>query len=186
MIRVNLLPVRAARKKENVRRQVSVFFLTVFFAICVLGYLAYSMNRKMAELSDDIEGAKRELAELEVVIKKVNEFKDNLARVEAKMAVIERLQTNRTGSVRIMDALTSLVVAQKMWLTSLSEAGGVMTLVGMAVDNKTIADFMKRLEGSPYVDDVNLVASRQTPMGPDKKFQGFPITSQAVILQPPQ
>jgi type IV pilus assembly protein PilN len=186
MIRVNLLPVRAARKKENIRRQASIFFLTVFFGLCAMGYLAFSLNRSISNLNDKIEDAQQELQELDAINRKVKEIKAKLNTLEAKMDIIQTLDANRTGSVRIMDALTSLVVAQKMWLTNLSEAGGQMTLNGVAVDNKTVADFMRRLEASPYFDQVNLVSSRQVAVAQGRKFKGFGVTCQTLILQPPQ
>ena len=186
MIRVNLLPVRAARKKENVRRQVSIFFLTVFFGICAMGYFFLSLNRAMGELNDQILNAQQELTELKAISRKVKEIKDKLDKLNAKMDIIQKLDTNRTGSVRIMDALTSLVVAQKMWLTNLKDTGGRMTLNGVAVDNKTIADFMRRLEGSPYFDQVNLVSSKQVAMGEGRKFNGFNINCMVSVLNPPQ
>lgn len=184
MIRINLLPVRAARKKENVRRQVSIFFLTLIFAIVTMGYFYFSLTRTISDLNEQISDAQMELQKLEAVIKKVKAIKDKLDKLEAKMDIIQKLETNRTGSVRIMDALTNLVVAQKMWLTSLSEAGGRMTLNGVAVDNKTIADFMRRLEESPYFDQVTLGSSKQVSMGQGRKFNGFNITCQALVLQP--
>lgn len=186
MIRVNLLPVRAARKKENVRRQVSIFFLTVFFGICAMGYFFLSLNRAMGELNDQILNAQQELTELKAISRKVKEIKDKLDKLNAKMDIIQKLDTNRTRSVRIMDALTSLVVAQKMWLTNLKDTGGRMTLNGVAVDNKTIADFMRRLEGSPYFDQVNLVSSKQVAMGEGRKFNGFNINCMVSALKPPQ
>ncbi|MBW1744115.1 MAG: PilN domain-containing protein [Deltaproteobacteria bacterium] len=185
MIRINLLPVRAARKKENIRRQVSVFLLTVFFGICVMAYLAFSLTRNISGVNDDIEVAQKELAELEVINIQIRELKDKLATLEAKMDVIQTLESNRTGAVRVMDLMTSLVIRQKMWLSSLTETGGRMILQGMAVDNKTVADFMTRLQRSPFFDQVVLVASRLTPMGPDNKFMAFNITCQALTLQPP-
>lgn len=186
MIRVNLLAVRAARKKENVRRQVSIFFLTTFFGICAMGYFYFSLNGTIGKLTDQISSAQQELAELEVISRKVKEIQDKLNKLNAKMDIIQKLDTNRTGSVRIMDALTSLVVAQKMWLTTLKETGGMMTLNGVAVDNKTIADFMRRLEGSPYFDQINLVSSKQVGMGEGRKFNGFNINCQVSVLKPPQ
>ncbi|UCD86843.1 MAG: PilN domain-containing protein [Desulfobacterales bacterium] len=186
MIRVNLLPVRAARKKENIRRQVSIFFLSAVMGLAFMGYLAYNLSGKINNMEEDIEDTQNELAELEAINKQVKEIQDKLNRLQAKMDIIQRLDANRIGSVRIMDALTSLVVAQKMWLTSLTEAGGQVTLNGVAVDNKTVADFMRRLEESPYFDQVNLLATRQVAMAEGRKFKGFSVTCQAVILQPPQ
>ncbi len=177
MIRINLLPVRAARKKENIRRQISVFFLCVFFFVAVLGYVAYYLSRNISELNAKIEDAQAELTKLQAIVKQVNAMKQELNKLEAKMDIIAMLELNRAGPVQIMDALTSLVVAEKMWLTSLTEEGGQMSLAGVAMDNKTIADFMTRIEKSPYFKVVDLISSKQVQLKKDKvKFKEFTIT----------
>jgi type IV pilus assembly protein PilN len=176
MIRINLLPVRAARKKENVRRQVSIFFLCVLFFVVVMGYVAFHLSRNISNLTANIENAQAELTKLQAIVKQVNEIKRKLNQLEAKMDIIAMLELNRGGPVRIMDALTSLVVAEKMWLTSLTENGGKMSLEGVAMDNKTIADFMTRIEKSPYFKVVDLNVSKQVKLERDKKFKRFTIT----------
>lgn len=177
MIRINLLPVRAARKKENIRRQVSIFFLCVFFSVAVMGYVAYHLGRTISDLNAKIENAQTELTKLQAIVKRVNEIKKELNKLEAKMDIIAMLELNRAGPVRIMDALTSLVVAERMWLTSLTEEGGKMSLAGVAMDNKTIADFMTRIEKSPYFKVVDLISSKQIVLKKDKvKFKEFTIT----------
>jgi type IV pilus assembly protein PilN len=176
MIRINLLPVRAARKKENIRRQVSIFFLCVFFFVSVMGYMAFHLSHSISKLTANIENAQTELTKLQAIVKQVNEIKKKLNTLEAKMDIIAMLELNRGGPVRVMDALTSLVVAEKMWLTSLTEAGGKMSLEGVAMDNKTIADFMTRIEKSPYFKVVDLDISKQIKLGKDKMFKRFTIT----------
>ena len=161
MIRINLLPVRAARKKENIRWQVSVFFLMILFGVVVMAYMAVSLSRNISNMNTKIEDAGRELEELEAISKKVSEIKDKLKKLQAKMDVIQTLEVNRTRSIRILDTLTGLVIADRMWLTHLDETGGTLNIRGMAMDNKTIADFMKALEGSPYFAGINLITSRQ-------------------------
>ena len=178
MIRINLLPVRAARKKENIRRQISIFFLGIFFFLAVMGYVAYELGRTISDLNVKIEKARTELTKLQAIVKQVNEIKNKLNKLEAKMDIIAKLELNRAGPVRIMDALTSLVVAEKMWLTSLTQSGGKMSLAGVAMDNKTIADFMTRIEKSPYFKVVDLISSKQIKMEKDKKFKKFTITCQ--------
>ncbi len=83
-----------------------------------------------------------------------------------------------------MDALTGIVVVDKMWLTSLKETGGAMTLTGTATDNKTVADFMTRLEKSPCFKMVDLVSTRQIEMDKGKKFKQFTITCQTSSRAP--
>ncbi len=176
MIQINLLPVRAARKKENIRRQVSIFFLCVFFVVAIMGYVAFHLGRTISDLNAKIEDAQAEFTKLQAITKKVNEIKKELNKLEAKMDIIAKLESNRGGPVRIMDALTSLVVAEKMWLTSLTEAGGTIFLKGVAMDNKTIADFMTRIEKSPYFKVADLNISKQIKLKMGKKFKEFTIT----------
>jgi len=61
MIRLNLLPFRAARKKENVRRQVSVIILSLVFAIIVMGYLFVTLSSKITDLNTKIKETKTEV-----------------------------------------------------------------------------------------------------------------------------
>ncbi len=176
MIRINLLPVRAARKRENIRRQVSVFALSVFLVLSVMAYVTIHLGRNISDLNAKIEDAQGELKKLQAINKQVNEIKKKLEKLEAKSNIIGMLEADRAGPVRIMDALTSLVVAEKMWLTSLTETGKKMNLAGVATDNKTIADFMTRLEKSPYFKVVDLISSKQIKLEKDKKFKQFTIT----------
>jgi type IV pilus assembly protein PilN len=184
MIRINLLPVRAARKKENIRRQISVFFLCVFFFVAVMGYVAYHLGRSISDLNAKIEHTQAELTKLQAIIKQVNEIKAKLNTLQAKMDIIAKLELNRAGPVRIMDALTGLVVAEKMWLTNLTEDGGMMSLKGVAMDNKTIADFMTRVEKSPYFQVVDLISSKQIKLEGDKKFKQFTIICRLSSMLP--
>ncbi len=178
MIRVNLLPVRAARKRENIRRQVSVFALCIVFTVSAMAYLAVSMTGTISDLTAKIEAAQRDLKRYQTAANRVKKIKSELQKLREKTDIIAKLEENRTGPVQIMDALTSLVVAERMWLTSLTEAGGKMNLAGVAMDNKTIADFMTRLENSPYFKVVDLISSKQIKLQKDKKFKQFTMTCQ--------
>lgn len=187
MIRINLLPIRAARKKENIRWQMSVFFLMILFGFVVMAYMAVSLTRSISNMNTKIEQAEKELKDLEILSKKVREIKDKLKKLQAKMDVIQMLEVNRTRSVRILDSLTGLVLADRMWLTNLTEKKGAVNMKGMAMDNKTIADFMKRLEGSPFFDAVNLVTSKQVQKTKTAgKFKEFTITCRSQMPKTPE
>jgi type IV pilus assembly protein PilN len=184
MIRINLLPVRAARRRENIRRQVSVFALCVVLTVSAMGYLAISMTHTISDLTDKIEAAQTDLKRYQAIEKRVNKIKGELQKLNEKMDIIAKLEENRAGPVLIMDALTGLVVAEKMWLTNLTEGGGKMNLEGVAMDNKTIADFMTRLEKSPYFNVVDLISSKQVKLEKDKKFKKFTMTCQLSSRRP--
>jgi len=63
MIRINLLPYRAARSKENIRRQVSVYCLSIMLLIIVFwvfnGYLSGRIDNLSARLDDLKKEVKR-------------------------------------------------------------------------------------------------------------------------------
>jgi type IV pilus assembly protein PilN len=106
MIKINLFPVRAARKKENIRRQVSIFFLCIVLGVCLMAYTTISMSRTISNLNRDIASTQADLAKYEAIAKQVNKMKQDLKRLEEKMDIIVQLEANRTGPVRFMDALT--------------------------------------------------------------------------------
>ena len=43
-----------------------------------------------------------------------------------------------------------------MWLKSLKQQGASLSLTGVALDNRTVAQFMDALKKSPYISGVNL------------------------------
>ena len=52
MIRINLLPFRAARKQENIRRQITIFGTSVLMVVLALIYFNGTMNDKIRGLED--------------------------------------------------------------------------------------------------------------------------------------
>ena len=175
MIRINILPHREIKRKENVRRQVSVFVLSVFLAMCFMWYLASNLSRQISDLETNIETAQKELKDLEAVVQEVNSLKQELEKIEAKVAVIKKLEANRGDAVRVMDAFTGLVLKGKMWLTHLTEQGKALSLEGVAMDNKVVADFLTRLQESAHFEAVELLFSTQVTIS-GRKFQKFKIT----------
>ena len=58
MIRINLLPYRAAQKKENIRRQISIFVLAVIMVVGILVYYNISLNNDIDALNTQIKNTK--------------------------------------------------------------------------------------------------------------------------------
>ena len=52
MIRINLLPFRAARKKENIKRQITVYGLVIVLLITVMAYYFLQLNSTLTNLKD--------------------------------------------------------------------------------------------------------------------------------------
>ncbi len=62
-----------------------------------------------------------------------------------------------------------------MWFTSFEAKELSVTIQGFALDNKTVADFMTRLEDSTLFDSVNLMTLKQQNYNKDINLKGFAI-----------
>ncbi len=156
MIRINLLPFRAARKKENIRRQVSIFLLTFIFTSIVLAYYNGVLKNEVVQLENNVTAVKTEIAKYRKSIQEIRRIKKALKTLNNKLKIIRALQTNRKWPITLLDSINLLVVEKRMWLTSISSKGPKIVIKGIALDNKTVADFMTRLEKSNLYTAVNL------------------------------
>jgi hypothetical protein len=54
-----------------------------------------------------------------------------------------------------------MAVPERAWITKVEESGGKFTISGRALDNQTVADFMRDLEASDYFENVDLIETSQ-------------------------
>ena len=177
MIRINLLPFRAARKKENIRRQVSIFLLSLAFMLIILFYFNFSLGGKIDDLNQKIKDTKSDLAKYEKINKEIAQIKKKLSNLKKKMAVMDTLEANRFAPVRLMDTMTKVIVPKRMWFTNLQSKGGKVNISGVALDNTTVADFMVRLENSGLFNEVDLKTLKRSKSKKGKlsKFKTFKV-----------
>ena len=146
MIRNNLLPFRTERKKENVRRQVSLFLLSLVLVLLVLFYYNFSLNSKLGKLNKRVKTTNSELTKYNEINKEIARIKKNLEILRKKMTVITQLESDRYAPVILMDTMTQVLVSKRMWFTSLSVSDNSINISGIALDEKTVEDFMVRLK----------------------------------------
>ena len=156
MIRINLLPFRAARKKENVRRQISIFVLSLILLFLTLTVAQNWSGNKLEKMEADLKETKAEVDRLSKITDKIKKYKKEIAETEQKIKVIQQLEADRTEPVRLLDAMTDLIIPNRMWFTAFDAKGNNVEVKGIAIDNKTVADFMTRLENSKRFSAVNL------------------------------
>lgn len=179
MIQINLLPYRTKRKVENIRRQVTVFALFLTMVLVSMFYYNSTLKKKIEELDTKITQINTEIVRVEKAAKEVDRIKGELKKLKQKIAVIKDLETKRKGAVRLLDDMTQMVAyettssnsddlegkenkpVKRLWFTSLRATGEKIKIKGIALDNKTIADFMTRLESSKSFTNVNLQRSKK-------------------------
>lgn len=158
MIRINLLPFRATRKQENIKHQVVIFLLSFVLTLSILFFVHFQFGRKVHALQTDIENKQTLLAAYQAKADEAKELDEYLEKVKERMDEIGKLQGDRSGPVHLLDDLTKWVVPKRMWITNLENSHGKLTIQGIAIDNKTVATFLRRLEDSGQFAEVRLLA----------------------------
>ncbi len=179
MIRINLLPFRAARKKENVRRQISIFLLSFALIIIAVVYWNIWLGNKISKLKARNQDTITQIAKYDKINKEIDQIKKTLSNLEQKIKVIETLEGGRRDAVKIMESMTELIIKERMWFTNLSVQGDNITIRGIALDERTIADFMKSLEGSGTVAYTNVTLKslkQQQVKGKSLNLKSFNVT----------
>ncbi|MHC1698467.1 MAG: PilN domain-containing protein [Geobacteraceae bacterium] len=163
MIKINLLPVRAAKRKETARQQAIIVAGTlVLVLLLALGAYSYLLIR-ISSTKDEISKAEQELAELKAQIGKINELEKLKAEVAKKLDILNQLRREKTGPVNRLKTI-SQAVPERLWITGYSESGTSVTLSGVAFSEELIADFMRSIEQSPDFATVELIVSEQVVM----------------------
>ncbi|MGA7827089.1 MAG: PilN domain-containing protein [Geobacteraceae bacterium] len=160
MIKINLLPVRAAKRKETVRQQAVILAATLGLVL-LLAFGAYSYFLiRISSTKEEISKSEQELSELKAKIGKIKELEKLKAEVTKKLDVLNQLRREKTGPVDRLKAI-SQAVPDRLWLTGYSESGTSVSLSGIAFSEELIADFMRSIEQSPDFMNVELVVSEQ-------------------------
>ncbi len=161
MIQINLLPVREWRRKEAVRQQISTFALSLILLIVGLLAVGLTVQGRVGAQRQVLASLEENIANFGYVSEQIERVNKKQEQIEDKFKAIERLQEGRTTTVRILDEIVSSIPIDRLWLTELSLKENNVQLGGVAMDNHTVALFMRRLETSPMCGSVNLISTTQ-------------------------
>jgi type IV pilus assembly protein PilN len=179
MIRINLLPFRAARKKENIRRQVSYYFGSVILVLAIMFYAFLEVRGELNSLKGEKQRIKTELATFEDTIKRIDELEKMIAEIRKKLDVIKDLEKKKTGPVHLLDQVAEAVPKDKLWLTSFVEKEGKLTLTGTAMDNETFSVFMTRLAQAELITSVDMKETKARYI-PEHKLNVFDFSLECI------
>jgi type IV pilus assembly protein PilN len=160
MIRINLLPVKEIKAEIGRRQELIVAGLCLGVTVFLILALHLVQSYRLSGLRAEADNLKKEIEVLNVKLKEVGDVQQKVKALQQKVKLIDDLGKRKVGPVRIMETLSSAVPG-RLWLTEFKEASGNLTISGVAVDNQTVAEFLKALSGSPYFADVDLVETTQ-------------------------
>jgi type IV pilus assembly protein PilN len=163
MIRLNLLPLKETERAIGRRQQLSLVALGMAIALLIMIVPFIVQGRTLATLDSQIDQLNKEIQQYNTQVKEVHELDRLKKEVQTKLNIIQDLNRKRVGPSRVLDDLSG-ATPDNLWLIDFTENNGQATVTGLALDNETIARFMRQLQASPYFFGVDLVeTSRTTP-----------------------
>lgn len=185
MIRINLLPVRVAKKRE-MGKQILVLFAAVIVAAGVGNYMWYAdRDSEFQANANGIRQVQTKIEELKKVIGEVDKINERKAEVEKKLGVLDGLRKGRSGPVKMMDALAG-AMPKKLWLRNFIEDKGGVRISGSAISHDEVAEFMRGLSsvvwtpkgmGRLVEQRRDAKTSRVELLSPDATIEEFPVSA---------
>ncbi|MCL4683274.1 PilN domain-containing protein [Myxococcota bacterium] len=155
MIRINLLPVREARRKAGVQQQLILLAAALVGAILLSAGFHQWMRITLSSAQMRTRALESQLEKYRPQQEQVAQFKAKKAEIEQKLSVITDLERSRSGPVNLMESLVTSI-PDRVWLTDLAADKGRISLSGMSLDNELVASFLTNLGRSPYFGQVEL------------------------------
>ena len=121
MIRINLLPIRAFKRRENIRLQISSFLLSVVVVVLLLGGFYFNRSQVVDEQLVTKEKVKKRW-EVQLAKEEILEIqKETMDVLEQRIDLIIDLIIRRSGPVKLLDEIITSTPNNEIWLTELSQ-----------------------------------------------------------------
>ena len=149
MITINLLRQPARRQFSFGGVQTKIIGAAVMtMALVILGgfYWYWSLSDQVKSQWAQIQGLQKETRRLKNVQTQMQRFERQKAELDRRLAVVRRLRGSRQGPVRLLSSLVNSVPEDpSLWLTSLKQKGGSLSIEGRSFDVGSLASFIDRL-----------------------------------------
>jgi len=178
MIKINLLPFRTARKKENIRRQISVFSLLILFSLVSMYWYNQVLNKQIMDVREKTEQANQQISKYKEKADRVAQIKNDLKVLGDKLEIVSSLKKQKEKHFILFKSMTDLVIPERMWLESFKTDSTGLTIKGIAFDNPTIAEFMEKLEKSMLFSKVDLKTAKMKIFQDDVMLKSFELLCQ--------
>lgn len=160
MIRINLLPVKAAQKKEKLHSQLIILVASIVIATAGCAAVYLSLMNKVAEAKEENDRRQVEIDQLKKQIGEVGRFKKMKEELQGKLDILAKLKEGQSGPVHLLDELSARM-PEKLWITAFKSAAGSVSISGFGMNEESVAQFLRDLESSPYYMNVELQVIEQ-------------------------
>ena len=139
----------------------AVIVTTLVILLLGTGFLSAKVSG-LEKSIDDLTARKKEVQKaLDLIV----DLEKKKKLVETQISIVHELQKKSQLTVHVLDEIARITPHERMWLTNIVQNASSLQLLGMALDNRTIADYLEELKTSDYLTDVTLKSSTLSKYG---------------------
>lgn len=164
MIRINLLPHRAEKRKAQQIQFIAFSVISVILGAMIVGFVHVAIMAQIDNQERRNEYLNKEIAILDKQIDEIKKLREQTKSLLARKTVVENLQSTRADVVHLMDQMLR-ILPDGVYLKSLKQTGNKISLAGFAQSNARVSTLMRAIDDSPWLDTPTLIEIHAVNVG---------------------
>ncbi len=164
MIRINLLPHRAEKRKAQQIQFVAFSVISVVLGAVIVGFVHVAIIAQIDYQERRNAYLNKEMVILDRQIDEIKKLREQTKSLLARKTVVEDLQSTRADVVHLMDQMLR-ILPDGVYLKSLKQVGKKISVVGNAQSNARVSTLMRSIADSPWLGTPTLIVITATGAG---------------------
>lgn len=187
MMRINLLPHRAEKRRAKHIQFIALSIISVVLAGVLVGVVQVAIDAKIAYQERRNAYLKQETAVLDKQIEEIKKLREQTQALLVRKNVVEGLQSTRSDTVHLLDQMLR-ILPDGVYIKTLKQAGNQINMVGYAQSNSRISTLMRAIEDSPWLEAPSLVEIHAVTTASSRLGEfslNFALTKPKIVAAPP-
>ncbi len=171
MARVNLLPWRETRRREQQKEFFTLMGLAAALCVGVILLTHFEINGRIDLQERRNQYLTNEIKILDNDIQEIKKLDSTRQALIERMEVIQNLQATRPGVVHLFDELVQ-TLPEGVHLTSLKQTDNKLALSGRAESNARVSSYMKKIDDSEWLTKpaLGVIETKETDLARISEF----------------
>lgn len=156
MIRINLLPHRAEKRRAKQVQFIAFSVVALVIGAVIVGFVHVAISTQISYQERRNAYLNQEIARLDKQIEEIKKLREQTQSLLARKNVVENLQSTRSDVVHLLDQLLR-ILPDGIYLKSVKQSGYQISLVGYAQSNARVSTLMRSIEDSPWLESPTLI-----------------------------
>ena len=186
MIRINLLPHRAEKRRTRQVQFIALSVISVVLGALLVGFVHAAISSEISYQERRNAYLKQETAILDKQIEEIKKLREQTQSLLARKDAVEKLQSDRSDVVHLLDQMLR-ILPDGVHLKTLKQTGSKISVAGYAQSNARISTLMRAIEDSPWLDSPALVQIHASSAGGARVSEftlTFNLTKQTTAVKP--